>query len=99
MLFVVPMYSQTADSIKVLNIYENISAYYDKLNTSVIINSVPENTKITIEIFDITGLSIIKNDYLAYNKQIDMPLWLKSGIYIIIIGNKHFSVTRKIRVN
>ncbi len=97
--FATVLYSQTADTLKFQTSFDNITAYYDKLNATVVVSPIPENTKLSIEIFDITGLSVIKIDVFPTNKRLELPTWLKQGVYILIIGNKNFSVTRKFRVN
>ncbi len=98
--FRLDLFSQSFDSLKVFhNNYEQILAFYDKLNSSIIISPIAENSKYTVELFDITGLSIIKTDVQPLGKRIEIPLLLKQGIYILVIGNKNFSITRKFRVN
>lgn len=94
------LFSQSFDSLKVSqSTYEQIFVFYDKLNSSIIISPITENSKYTIELFDITGLSVIKSDIYTTYKRIEIPLLLKQGVYILIIGNKNFSVTRKFRVH
>ena len=98
--FKLNLFSQSFDSLKVFqNSYEQIFAFYDKLNSSIIISSINENSKYSLELFDITGLSIIKTDITSTSKRLEVPLILKQGVYILVIGNKNFSVTRKFRVN
>ncbi|MCX7862779.1 MAG: T9SS type A sorting domain-containing protein [Bacteroidales bacterium] len=94
------IFAQTQDTLKsTFSTFEQTTAYYDRLNSMIVVNSIPENTKYSIELYDITGLSIVKSDLFAINRKLEIPLPLKQGIYILIIGTKNFSITRKFRVN
>lgn len=92
--------AQNQDTLKYsLSPLEQITAYYDRLNASIVVNALPENTKFTAELYDITGLSIIKSEIYSLNKRIEIPVTLKQGVYILIVGTKNYTVTRKFRVN
>ncbi len=92
--------AQNQDTIKYSFLpIEQITAYYDRINASIVVNALPENTKFTAELYDITGLSIIKSELNSLNRRIEIPVVLKQGVYILIVGTKNYSVTRKFRVN
>jgi hypothetical protein len=94
------LYSQNVDTLSYANynFQEQVSAFYDKLNQRIIITSVPENNKYNIELFDITGLSIVKTEVIPINRKIELSMFLKQGVYIVVFGNKNFSITKKFRV-
>lgn len=93
---------QPADSLK--NTFvpistENATAYYDKLSSKLIIGPVYENENYKLELYDITGSSIQSIVIQPNGKMIEFNTWLKSGVYILIVRNPRFNLTRKFRVN
>lgn len=77
---------------------ETANAYYDKISSKLIIGPVYENENYKFELYDITGTSIQSMVIQPNGKMIEYAMWLKSGIYIVIIRNSHFNFTRKFRV-
>jgi len=78
---------------------ETANAYYDKLSSRLVVGPVYENENYRLEIYDITGTSIQSMVVQPNGKMIEFNTWLKSGVYILIIRNPHFNLTRKFRVN
>lgn len=77
---------------------EAANAYYDKISSKLIIGPVYENENYKIELYDITGTSIQSVVVQPNGKLIEYNTWLKSGVYILIVRNPHFNLTRKFRV-
>jgi len=77
---------------------ENANAYYDKLSSKLIIGPVYENENYKLELYDITGTSIQSIVIQPNGEMIEFNTWLKSGVYILIVRNPHFNLTRKFRV-
>lgn len=77
---------------------EAVSAYYDRISSKLIIGPVYENENYKLELYDITGTSIQSIVIQPNGKVIEYAMWLKSGIYIVIIRNSYFNFTRKFRV-
>jgi hypothetical protein len=102
-LVTIQVKAQGSDSLKVSNstplFSENTAAFYDKLSAKIVVSPLRENENYKIELFDITGISIRSEELYTTVKNIEIPIWLKSGIYILIIRNKQSNLTRKFRVN
>ncbi len=102
-LFTFQVSAQSADTLKDYNnaipILLNTTALYDKLSEKIIISAVQENEYYKIELFDITGISIYTDNLYSSEKKLEIPVWLKQGIYILIMRNGQNIVTRKFRVN
>ncbi|MGQ9847895.1 MAG: T9SS type A sorting domain-containing protein [Bacteroidales bacterium] len=77
---------------------ETPNAYYDKISSKLVIGPIYDNEKYKFELYDITGTSIQSMVIQPNGKMIEYTMWLKSGIYIVIIRNSHFNFTRKFRV-
>lgn len=83
------------------NLYQN---YPNPFNSSTVITySLPENTEVTIDIFDVLGRkikSLQNNEYLqkgTYNIKLDASSFI-SGVYFVKFETKKFNKTIKIMV-
>ncbi|NSW45292.1 MAG: T9SS type A sorting domain-containing protein [Bacteroidales bacterium] len=90
---------QPVDSLKNNISSEAANAYYDKISSRLVVGPVFENENYRLELYDITGTSIQSVVVQPNGRMIEFNTWLKSGVYILIIRNPHFNLTRKFRVN
>lgn len=91
----------TSDSIKLLpvNIHQTelINVFYDNYNNKFVIeNNTLQNQIFTFGIFNITGTCIKEIQCETNNlRNVEIPIELYSGMYIINISNKFIKYTKK----
>lgn len=92
----------SSDSTKSLSInnsqqIEMVNVYYDNFNNKfVIANNTKQDQIFTFGIYNITGICIKEMKCETESlKDIEIPIELYSGIYIINISNKSLKYTKK----